>query len=67
MRWEQHRREKGRERLERLNEGARELAGAYPSCNWVRGGVHPGQVASPSQDHTETNETNNHACSQGQF
>jgi len=25
--------------------------------------VHPGQVASPSQGHTETNETNNHAYS----
>ena len=35
-------------------------AGAYPSCHRGRGGVHPGQVASPSQGHTETNETNNH-------
>jgi len=35
-------------------------AGAYPSGHWARGGVHPGQVASPSQGHTETNETNNH-------
>jgi len=25
-------------------------------------GVHPGQVASPSQVHTETKETNNHPC-----
>ena len=24
-------------------------AGAYPSCHWVRGRVHPGQVTSPSQ------------------
>ena len=38
-------------------------AGAYPSGHRARGGVHPGQVASPSQGHTETNETNNHACS----
>jgi len=30
-------------------------AGAYPSGHRARGGVHPGQVASPSQDHTETN------------
>lgn len=30
-------------------------AGAYPSCLWVRGRVHPGQVISPSQDwHIET-------------
>jgi len=29
-------------------------AGAYPSSQWARGGVHPGQVASPSQGHTET-------------
>ena len=35
-------------------------AGAYPSGHWARGGVHPGQVASPSQSHTETN---NHARS----
>ena len=33
---------------------------AYSSHQWARGGVHPGQVASPSQGHTETNETNNH-------
>ena len=33
---------------------------AYPSGHQARGGVHPGQVASPSQGHTETNETNNH-------
>jgi len=32
-------------------------AGAYPS------GVHPGQVANPSQGHTKTNETNNHTRS----
>jgi len=36
-------------------------AGAYPSGHRARGGVHPGQVARPSQRHTETNETNNHA------
>ena len=35
----------------------------YPSCHWVRGGLHPGWVASPSQGHTETNETHNHAHS----
>ena len=35
-------------------------AGAYPSSHWARGGVYPGQVASSSQGHTETNETNNH-------
>ena len=38
-------------------------AGAYPGGHWARGGVHPGQVASPSQGHTETNETNNHTHS----
>ena len=38
-------------------------AGAYPSSHWARGGVHPGQAASQSQDHTETNEKNNHARS----
>jgi len=38
-------------------------AGAYLSCHWARGGVHRGQVASPSQGHTERNKTNNHACS----
>ena len=32
-----------------------------PSGHRARGGVHPGQVAGPSQGHTETNETNNHA------
>ena len=36
-------------------------AGAYPSGHRARGGVHPGQVASPSQGHTETNKTNNHS------
>ena len=35
-------------------------AGAYPSGHRARGGVHPGQVTSPSQGHTETN---NHARS----
>ena len=39
------------------------VAGAYPSCHWARGRVHPGQVSSPSQGHTETNNTHNHACS----
>ena len=34
----------------------RRRAGAYPSCHWTRGGIHPGHVASPSQGHTETNE-----------
>jgi len=38
-------------------------AGAYPSGHRARGGVHPGQVTSPSQGHTETNETNNHTHS----
>ena len=38
-------------------------AGAYPSGHRARGGVHPGQVASPSQGHIETNETNNHTRS----
>ena len=41
--------------------GAR--AGAYPSGHRAKGGVHPGQVSSPSQGHIETNETNNHARS----
>ena len=36
-------------------------AGAHPSCHWTRGEVHPGQVISPSQGHTATIETNNHA------
>ena len=40
-------------------------AGAYPSCHWVRGRVHPGQVASPSQGHTETNESHNHSSING--
>ena len=35
-------------------------AGAYPSGHRVKGGVHPGQVASPSQGHIETNKTNTH-------
>jgi len=38
-------------------------AGAYPSGHQARGGVHPAPVASPSQGHTETNETNNHTRS----
>ena len=37
--------------------------GAYPSGHQARGGAQPGQVASPSQGHTETNETNNHTHS----
>jgi len=37
--------------------------GAYPSCHWARGPVHPGLVTSPSQGHIETNETHNHAHS----
>jgi len=28
-------------------------AGAYPSCHWTRGVVHPGQVTSPSQGHRD--------------
>ena len=35
-------------------------AGVYPSGHRAKGGVHPGQVASPSQGHIETN---NHTCS----
>jgi len=35
---------------------------ACPSCHWVRGRVHPGHVARPSQGHTETNETKKHVC-----
>ena len=35
-----------------------ELQGA--SRHWARGRVHPGQVASPSQGHSQTNETNDH-------
>ena len=31
------------------------LCVAYPSRHWARGRA-PGQVASPSQDHTETND-----------
>jgi len=41
--------------------------GAYPSGHRARGGVHPGQVASPSQGHTETNETNKHTHAQENF
>jgi len=33
-----------------------QIAGAYPSHHWARGGVHPGQLSSPSQGHSETNE-----------
>ena len=44
-----------------ISRSGRGGAGAYPSCHWAKGGVHPGQVASPSQGHTEPNETNNHA------
>ena len=37
-------------------------AGTYPSGHRARGGVHPGQVASPSQGHTETNNhTHSHS------
>jgi len=39
------------------------VAGAYPSGHRARGGVHPGQVTSPSQGHRETNDTNNHTRS----
>ena len=35
--------------------GSRGGAGAYPSGHGARGRVHPEQVASPSQGHTETN------------
>ncbi len=38
------------------------LAGANPSWHWVRGGVHPGQVASQSQ-HIETDKHANQSCS----
>ena len=38
-------------------------AGAYPSSHRARGGVLLGLATSPSQGHTETNETNNHARS----
>ena len=38
-------------------------AGAYPSGHRASGGVDLGQVASPSQGHTETNKTNNHTHS----
>ena len=34
---------------------------AYPSYHLARGRTRPGQVASPSQGHTETNETHNHS------
>ena len=39
-------------------------AWAYSSGHRARGGVHPKQVASPSQGHTETNKTNNHTHTQ---
>jgi len=42
-----------------IRRSGRRGAGAYPSGHRARGGVHPGQVASPSQGHIETNETNN--------
>ena len=37
-------------------------AGACPRCHWARGRAHPGQVTSPLQGHTETNETKNYPC-----
>jgi len=43
-------------------------AGAYPSRHWARGRVHPGQVSSPSQGHTETNDhTHTHTHLEVQF
>ena len=38
-------------------------AAAYASGHRTRGGVHLGQVASPTKGHTETNKTNNHTLS----
>ena len=35
-------------------------SGAYPSCHWAGGRVHPAQVTTQSQGHIETKETNNH-------
>ena len=35
-----------------IRRSGREGAGAYPSGHRARGGIHPGQVASPSQGHT---------------
>ena len=46
-----------------IRQSGRGGAGAYPSGHRARGGVHPGQVASPSQGPTETNEINNHTRS----
>ena len=43
--------------------GAWRTTWAYPSGHRAKGGVHPEQVASPSQGHIETNETNNHTHS----
>ena len=43
-----------------IRQSGRRGAGAYPSGHRARGRVHPGQVASPSQGHTETNETQPH-------
>ena len=43
-------------------------AGAYPSGHRARGGVHPGQVASPSQGDTETNnQTRSHSLLRKKF
>ena len=38
-----------------IRRSGRREAGAYPSGHQARGGVDPGQVTSPSQGHTETN------------
>jgi len=43
-----------------IHRSGRGGAGAYPSGHRARGRVNPGQVTSPSQGHTVTNETNNH-------
>jgi len=48
--------------VEHVNSTLKELAEieAYPSCHWARGRLQAGQVASPSQGHTEPDETHNH-------
>ena len=43
-----------------VRQSGRGGAGAHPSSHRAKGRVHPGQVASPSQGHIETNETNTH-------
>lgn len=42
--------------------GSRSWGGAHPSSQLVRGGLHPGQVTTPSQIHIKTNEADSNVC-----